>query len=59
MRKNKPRAGIAFYLGIIIFFYFGFDLFINDYPWPEMFYRGMAALAGLFLPVMGKIIFKR
>ncbi|MBO8159734.1 hypothetical protein [Thermosyntropha sp.] len=50
MRNNKPKAGLAFYLGIIVFFYFGFDLIINRYPWQETLLKGVIALSGLFLP---------
>lgn len=59
MRKNKPRAGIAFYLGIIIFFYLSFDLVNNNYTWQESVIKVVLAGLALILPIMGKIIFKK
>ncbi|SHG44758.1 hypothetical protein SAMN02745221_00246 [Thermosyntropha lipolytica DSM 11003] len=55
MRSQKPRAGIFFYLGIIVFFYFSFDLAVNDYPLKITLLKGMLAGAGLLLPLVLKL----
>lgn len=55
MKKKKIRAGITFYLGIIIFFYFGFDLMTNDYPWPGTLARLVLAGAGILVPLLLKL----
>lgn len=55
MARKKPRAGFLFYLGIIVFFYFSFDLALNEYPLKISFLRGLLALAGLLLPLAGKM----
>lgn len=39
-------------LGMCLFFYFSFDLLLNDYAWKRTVFEALLALAGLFMPLL-------
>jgi hypothetical protein len=39
-------------IGMCLFFYFSFDLLLNDYAWERTIFGAFLAMAGLFMPLL-------